>query len=276
DASSDLQVLLPLARGMTLLFWWLLLVYARLCGRQLAGAWGGRMAVAFLAVEPSLLAHASLATTDLALTACLLALVYHFRSGRDQKWLRRVGLPSFWFAAAILAKASGLIFGPLCLAVVELERLLNSDTETGRQGDKETENPPAPWLLVSLSPCLFARSLGSFRRDIIQILIGGLLLAFLYCGCDWQTQPSFVKWAEQLPEGPSGHLVVWLSEHLRIFSNAGEGLVRQVKHNIHGHGAYLFGQVAPRSIWYYFPAALTVKLSLTLLVLPAVLLVTRP
>src|SRR5207244_638053 len=45
DGSSDLQALLTLARGMTLLFWWLLLIYARLCGRQLAGAWGGRLAV---------------------------------------------------------------------------------------------------------------------------------------------------------------------------------------------------------------------------------------
>ena len=36
---------------------------------------------------------------------------YHFRAGRDGPWLRRVGWPALWFAAAVLAKASGLVFG---------------------------------------------------------------------------------------------------------------------------------------------------------------------
>src|SRR5947209_945056 len=37
------------ARLALLGFWWLLLLYARLTGRQLAGPWGGRLAVALLA-----------------------------------------------------------------------------------------------------------------------------------------------------------------------------------------------------------------------------------
>src|SRR5690242_8640612 len=123
DPEHDLQRLLPWARSGTLLFWWLLLIYARLAGRQLAGAWGGRLAVALIASEPILLAHASLATTDLAVTACLLALVYHFRTGREAGWVRRKAVPACWFAASLLAKASSLVFGPICLFVVELEYL---------------------------------------------------------------------------------------------------------------------------------------------------------
>jgi hypothetical protein len=70
--------------------------------------------------------------------------------------------------------------------------------------------------------------------------------------------------------------MVWIAEHLRLFSNAGEGLVRQIKHNVRGHGTYLLGRVADRSIWYYFPVALTIKLCVPVLLLPMVLAVTRP
>jgi hypothetical protein len=164
-----------------------------------------------------------------------------------------VALPTGWFAAAVLAKASGLVFGPLCLLVVEGEHLLG---KSARLTDLSAWKP--------------------FRRDLRHILAGGLLLAFLYCGSDWQPEPSFVSWAHRLPEGPGSRVMSWLAEHLQVFSNAGEGLVRQIKHNIRGHGTYLLGTVAERSIWYYFPVALTVKLSVPLLILPLVLFVLRP
>jgi hypothetical protein len=264
DPENDLPRVLPWARVGTLLFWWLLLLYARLAGRQLAGPWGGRLAVALIACEPNFLAHASLATTDIAVTACLLALVYHFRTGRDGGWVRRVGLPAFWFGAAVLAKASGLVFGPLCMLVVELERL-------ARAGDFRTAEGGWKGRLRQV----FAR-LQPFRRDVTRIVLLGLALAFVYCGCDWRPERTFVAWSRQLPAGTKRSVMVWLADHLRIFSNAGEGLIRQVKHNVRGHGVFLLGRGQPRSIWYYFPVALTIKLTLPLLILPLVLAALRP
>src|SRR5205807_1754176 len=60
----------------------------------------------------------------------------------------------------------------------------------------------------------------------------------------------------------------WVADHLCVFSNAGEGLVRQIKHNMHGHGTYLLGESHPRALWYYFPVLLAIKLSLPLLFAP--------
>ncbi len=266
DPVLDLERLLPWARAGTLVFWWLLLLYAWRIGRQLAGPWGGRLAVAWLAAEPNLLAHASLATTDVAVTACLLALLYHFRTGREAGWFRRVGVPTAWYAAAVLSKASALFLGPVCLLVVEVERLMHAN------------RPPS----VTLGSGIRAgfrhglERLRPFRRDLARILIGGLVIVFVYSGSDWRQEPSFVAWARSLPDGPGQQVMVWLSEHLRVFSNAGEGLVKQITHNIRGHGAYLLGQTHRRALWYYFPVLLTIKLTLPLLFTPVALAVTRP
>ncbi|MGH7192642.1 MAG: hypothetical protein ACREJM_03805, partial [Candidatus Saccharimonadales bacterium] len=157
----------------------------------------------------------------------------------------------------------GLVFGPLCVIVVELERMLS---EWWRNSLRSAD--PRAWLRSAWA--------SEFRRDLLQIVAIGFLAAFVYCGCDWRAEPSFVAWAHTLPDGRAHDVMVWISEHLRIFSNAGEGLVRQVKHNLRGHhGAYLLGETYARPVWYYFPLALAIKLSLPLLLAPLVVLVAR-
>ncbi len=259
DPAAEMERVLPWARAGTLAFWWLLLLYGRAAGRRLAGPWGGRLAVALLACEPNLLAHAGLATTDVAVAACLFALVYHFRAGRDAGWLRRVGWPTLWFAAAVLAKASGLVFGPLCLVAVEVERWW-----ANRRG------PGTQYSVLSTQYSVLATA-----RDVAQIFGVGLVLVFLYCGTDWKPQASWVAWAHSLPDTAFGRGMVWLSEHLCVFSNAGEGILRQVKHNVRGHGVYLLGRTHPHSLWYYFPVVLTIKLTLPLLAAPLVVAAAR-
>ncbi len=266
DPVLDLERLLPWARAGTLVFWWLLLGCAWRIGQHLAGPWGGRLAVAWLAAEPNLLAHASLATTAVAVTACLLALLYHFRTGREAGWLRRVGVPTVWFAATVLSKASGLVLGPVCLLVVEIERLVRGGAL------KAATLPSRPWMQLRQ----VLRRLQPFRRDLVHIFVGGVVLVFVYSGSDWREEPSFVAWARGLPDGLGSQVMVWLSEHLRIFSNAGEGLVKQITHNIRGHGVYLLGVTHRRALWYYFPVLLSIKLTLPLLLAPVVLALIRP
>lgn len=288
DLAGSFDQALVAARAAGLVFWWLLLVYGWLAGRELAGAWGGRLAVAWLACEPNLLAHATLATTDIAIAATLVALIYHFRVGRDRGWIARVGLPGLWLGAALLAKASGMVFGPLCLVVVELERLFQRQAETQATSCAASDQPAVEMGRGMLGSRLSAtykairgvldpQTMRQSKRDLMQIAALGFAVAFIYCGSDWRAEPSFVAWAQSLPAGAGRDVMLWISEHLRIFSNAGEGLVRQVKHNMRGHhGAYLLGQTFDRPVWYYFPLALTIKLSLPLLVAAAAAAVRYP
>jgi 4-amino-4-deoxy-L-arabinose transferase-like glycosyltransferase len=248
DVDADLHTLLPWARAATLLFWLMLLAYVWAIARAVGGTRAALVAVAFVACEPTLVAHAGLATTDIALTACLLGLLYHFKVSREARGWRRTLWPAFWFALAVLAKASGMVFGGLCLLVIEGDRC-------GWWRRREEGGPT------------FRESL----RDLIRIGAIGMGLVFVYCGSDWKPQASWVAWAHRLPEGPFASTMVWLSENLRVFSNAGDALARQIGHNLRGHGAYLLGHSDSRALWYYFPVVLTIKLTLPLLAAPLVL-----
>jgi hypothetical protein len=265
DSVADFDVMLPVARAANLAFWWLLLLYGFRLGRLCGGALGGRLAVLFLACEPNLLGHACLATTDIAASACLLGFIYHYLTGRGQGWWRRAGVPGLWYGVAMLAKASALAFGPVAMVTLELARQWQASL--ARCGPQVTRRE-----------CLkaFRAHFHLFPESFWTIIGIGLAVTFTYCSSDFQQERSFAVWAGQLPEGPARTFVVPLADNLRIFPNAGSGLVYQIKHNMRGHGAYLFGEWYPRAVPYYFPAALLIKLTLPALALMLLLLIVRP
>ncbi len=280
ELAAEWEAALRWARAANLTFWWLLLWTGYRLGVAFGGRAAGRWAVALLACEPNLLAHAALATTDIAAAACLLLFLERYWAGRDGPWPRRVLVPGLCYGLALAAKASALVLGVVGLAVfglwhgwrrplvVPVER-----TVADRAGDG--------------SPCSgqegrgrwrpFWRRTRPLRRDAVQILLIGLVAAFAYVGCNWQAEPTFIRWAEQLPEGQWKQWMVPLSHQLRIFPNAGEALLYQIKHNVRGHGTYLLGEWYPRATPWYFPLAVTMKLPLAVagLLLVVLLLVPR-
>jgi len=267
DAVQDLHALLPICRTTNLVFWWLLLFYTMRLGRTFGGTWGGRLAVALVACEPNLLGHAALATTDIALVACMMMLIYHFHHNYlpNANWKRRVLVPGVLYGVALTAKASTLAFGPQAMLVLAMWNLARAGTLTP---------PPGSTLRGKLVHLWHATY--QFRKDIIFIGLIGMVVLFGYCGCDWGTEPTFIKWANALPEGPVKQLMVPLSHELKIFTNAGEAIVHQVKHNMRGHGTYLLGQWHQRATPIYFPLALSMKIPLPILVLLLAALVVHP
>jgi hypothetical protein len=261
DVADNLPRYLPWARAGNLVFLWMLLGYGGYLGRQLAGRWGGRGAIALLACEPNLLAHAGLATTDLALAACLVALLAHYRAGRVNglaNWGWRVGVPLVFAALAFLAKASAVAFIPLVLLAVEVERLARPGVA-----------PVPPWwqrLVTFLRAGLW---------DGGQVLGGGFLIALLYFG--FGSANSFRgEWAQtHQPHGLIGHTLGLLNQQLH--SNALGVIVFQMWHQEAGHGGtLLLGQWYPEGVWYYFPLALGLKLGLPLLLSVGVLTAAKP
>jgi hypothetical protein len=202
DVNADLHKLLPRARYGTLVFWWLLLGHAMVIGRRAAGPWGGRLAVALFACEPNVLGPASLATRDIAVSACALALIYHFHAGRECGWVRRVGVPALCFALLLLAKASSVVFGPVCLAAVGLAWA--------------ARRPPVPLELRRLA------------LDSTQVLVIGFLLALVYIGSDWRPSTMLPdQTAQKLPEGVPRRAIEWFGRQ-PVHGNLVEGILFQV------------------------------------------------
>ncbi len=272
---ADVGKALPWARAGTLLFWWLLLVYGRLAGRQLAGPWGGRLAVALLAGEPSLLAHACLATKDIAVSACLLALVYHFRTRREAIWRRRVGWPAFWYGAAILAKASGLVFGPLCLLAVELERLIR---EKGlslwprvRTADGTSERERIrPWLgeLWRRAATVPLGSQTDHRAGLtcrVRLLRKRLAIRIDVCrvGARPARRPGRSR------DGLDRRELTHLQQRRGRPCQAGDPQCSRTR------GLFV-GPNRSARVWYYYPLVLTIKLSLVVVLTPVILAFVRP
>ncbi|MCZ2341289.1 MAG: hypothetical protein LC104_05765 [Bacteroidales bacterium] len=263
---GQMPTVLPIARAMNLGFWWLLLFYGMLWGRALGGPWAGRLAVGLIALDPNLLGHAALATTDIALTATVLMAGYHFFRNRDSGWCRRVLIPGLLYGVALTAKASALPYVPLLALTFGLWHL-------GMNGRLGWPTGLSLWQKIRFYQTVTSR----LRWDLFFLVPIGMMVLFTYCGCDWQTEPTFVKWADSLTPGPLRDAMQPLSQNLTIFTNAGEALAQQIKHNIRGHhGTYILGEWHRRAVWYYFPVALGVKLTDATWLLLAVVLLTRP
>ena len=190
DPARDIAWILPWARTVTLAFWWTLLFYAWRAGRALSGPWAGRLAVAIIASEPVFLAHAGLATSDIAVTACLLAFFFEFRAQRDRSWPLRVALPGLLYGIAVLTKASALAFGVVGMLAIEVERRFASGTfRDWRQH------------LVAARP---------FLRDAVGIFAGGLVVTFAYCGSN-----AGEGLAEQIRHNLQGHGAYLLGREYR-------------------------------------------------------------
>ncbi|MDB5307195.1 MAG: hypothetical protein JWO38_1397 [Gemmataceae bacterium] len=262
---KEIETILPVARAANLVFWWILLVYAMKLGRTWGGAWAGRLAVGFLACDPNFLGHAALATTDISVVAGMLALVYHFHHGQGRGWGRRVFVPGVCYGLAVLAKASGMVFGAQAMLAIGLYHL----ARTGALAP-----PPGTPFRGKLAHLW--RASYQLRRDLFWIALIGFTLVFGYTGSDWGTEWTFIAWADGLPDGLLKSVMVPISHNLTIFPNAGEALLQQVKHNLRGHGTYLLGEWYPRACWAYFPVALTMKTPAPVLALLLAVLVLRP
>lgn len=257
----DADSMLFVARATSLVWWWLLLLYVLRLGQVLGGSWAGRLALLLVGLEPSFLAHAGLAGTDIALAACVLLLAYHFRAGRALGWRWRVGLPALLFGLGMLAKASTLAFGVLVLFAVEIERLANSGALRAAWQGSWRARVANVWKLGQQG-----------RRDGVAIVGLGLLLALLGAWSDWEPSRSMLVTLAKVPEdAPLKSWAVAVAE-APLWPNGAYALWYQIKHGLVGHQTFLIGTESPKSLWFYFPVLLAIKLPVAVLVLLALAL----
>jgi 4-amino-4-deoxy-L-arabinose transferase-like glycosyltransferase len=243
---------LTLARIGILPFFVLACVCVWLWSRRLIGDWGALAPVFLFTNLPPVLAHAGLATSDMAVSAGVCAAVLAFVVWLDDRRWRNSLLLGGAMACAFLSKFSSVLLVPACFLVVLALRLPSRDREGGPGGSGARFWPAA--------------------RAFAVALFTAALLVWAAYGFSWGRMSEHVA---DDAAGQSGFSKVpasfWhaLERTPMPAPKILDGLWQVHNHADAGHAAYLLGHNSMRGWWYFFPVAIAVKTPLGALLLLA-------
>lgn len=224
--------------------------------RRMFGWKEGLVATALLVCEPTLIAHGSLATTDMPIAATLFVAVLALYFFCEKPTVLRTVALGLAIGAALASKHTALPAMSLLFVLLLLHLgLAWRDRAPGRT---------------------------AFGKQVVRSLCGFLIAFVLGSICLWgtygfryyalpHTQQESMPFSSQplASEGLSSHLeplVSWIhSEHLFPESYV-FGLADILDEN-NSNPMVIFGKQYPIGAWYYFPVAFSIKTSLVLLVL---------
>jgi 4-amino-4-deoxy-L-arabinose transferase-like glycosyltransferase len=244
ETGNDVQHIIFLARLPSI---WLGLLLAALVGRWAwrlsRRRWVGLVVLLFLALDPNILAHTRLATTDLGLTTFALLAGYSlWRFLCRPSWKRAI-LAGVAFGLLQNTKFTAMLFIPL-FALVILVGLVQ--LWVGRR-----RGEAAGTSLLAAFP---------WRPSLMLLLaypIAALLTLWAAYGFEIGSLPSDLP----MLAGLSGKTLP-LAQHLEQLLDIG-GRLRV------GTPSFLLGQYSNRGWWYYFPVAFLLKTPLPTLILLA-------
>jgi len=256
---NDADRLLYRARFMTVVLGIVLGILLFCWARELFGFWTATSVLALYCVEPNVLAHSSLVTTDFGM-ACFSfgSLYFLWRTARNLTCANVIAAAGF-FALAQASKFSALILGPIALALLA-----------------------APMLRVAAWPCplLPAGALHSRRSKVLASAAVVAILALaswiavwaVYGFQDRRIVPnhdlSLVRKNPELLQPVRGITGVasWMESHKLVpDAYAQSFILSQVK--AQHRTAYLAGRFSRTGWWYYFPVVFLVKTPITVLLL---------
>jgi 4-amino-4-deoxy-L-arabinose transferase-like glycosyltransferase len=253
--APDYFELLSRARAGNLLFYFLGCLSVWLLARRCGGTSVAAVSVGLFTLIPVVLGHAGVATTDMALSACLALAFWGW-----QQWLerptdpKRAALAGLATGLALVSKFSSVAFLPAMLVPVLVWRWWRKDLKvSGRLGVvKAMACSAVAFLLVSWSVYRFdltpARTPPDRKFFLLDLLIERV--GRHIGGTQWMHDAAY--WFLEL-HLPLGGMI--------------RGIGEVYQHNWDGHSAYLFGQLSQQGWWYFFPVVLAIKTPLALAIL---------
>jgi hypothetical protein len=230
---------------------------------DLAGEWGGLLALALFTFDPNVVAHGSLVTTDMAVTAFGLAaffLLHRYlrrqvadpcRGKRQRLWALLVGV-GLALGLALASKVSAALLVLLVGAVLFIEgglRLVASHRERRPLGDPPRGSPVTP-------PQRGGNRGGGLRAWLVAAGVPFIGISLIAALTLWAVYGFELR---PLPEA-AGAISLPAATHLEIYRSLQE-------HYRLGHPAFLMGQNSDQGWWYYFPVASLIKTPLPTLIL---------
>lgn len=257
--ANDADHLLYAARFMIVLLGVALGVLVFCWAHELFGFWPAMITLGLYTIEPNLLAHARLVTTDFGLTCFVFGTMYFlWRMARRLSVGNLCGLVVF-FTLAQISKFSAVLLGPIVLAllVVRVCRRSPWKTSIGRAAE------------LSARLAKLAAALAVF---LVLVVVAWVAIWATY---DFRYLPSAAPgWRMDLHKDPVmlqrtptiTRAVAWTDEH-RLLPNAySEGfLLGQVK--AQKRSGFLAGSYRVSGWWWFFPFAFLVKAPMSVLLL---------
>jgi len=201
--------------GLSLLLGWTIFLW----GRSLFGARGALLALALYVLDPNVVAHSGLVTTDLGVTLFIFLTVHALWRWSVRPSPAGLILLGLSFGAAFASKFTALWLLPMLLPLFILLWL------------DGTPLPRRPWSAASPlagdDAGLFARSVALMLAALPVVALAALVVIATYAGTGL---PAFVR-----------------------------GLSIGLRHSGKGHVAYLMGDYSETGWWYYFLFAYLVK-----------------
>ncbi len=243
---------LALSRSGNLIFAVLLVLVVYRWSAQVHGKTAALAACVLVTCSPTVIAHAGLATTDMACAATVVAASYLF-----WRWSERPG----WRFCLLSALGLGLAFTSKFSAIVFLPPIAASCFILARWRHWKRL---AGWRFGKLG-------LGLARCTAFIALAGGVVWAvYLFDFGLWTKPHDSTIVAAAKNKGPISATVVFdrMLDSKRLPSPAFWNGIRSILvHNRSGHRTYVLGETSRNGRWYYFPLALAVKTTLPLLAL---------
>ena len=232
EIGNDVQHVMFLARLPSI---WLGMILTALAARwaleMTNRRWAGLLALGLLALDPNLLAHTRLATTDLGLAAGALIATFTLWRFLNQPTWGRAFVAGIGFGLLQNSKFTAGLFIPLLAVVIGI-----AFVDRWHQQDARV----AGTLLLKL---------------IVAYPLAGFLTLWAAYGFQIGTLPDNLPTLPQL----SG-LTLPLSHHLEQLLDIGGRLQK-------GTPAFLLGQYRDSGWWYYFPVAFLLKTPFPTLIL---------
>lgn len=221
--------------------------------REMFGRAIALAALALFVFEPNIIAHGSLVTTDMAVSAGFFAAVYALYRYRKSPSVIRFLIVGFGVGLTLAAKHSGILVVPILFLLLTADVFLFRKTEIRTRLSRQVFRQAAVFAGILFVGFVLLWASYGFRYYALPNSTESVLLnEILPPVTDFTNPKSFLKqtartFAQILPES----YVVGFADVMATNSRP----------------MILFGELYPTGKWFYFPVAFLIKTSVALLVL---------
>ena len=251
---NDADAMLFRARMASALLTLALALIVFLAAQEMFSTGAAFIALALLVFDPNLLAHGAVVATDAALSCFMVGAIYAFyRYGKVPTGWRLivVGIAT---GLCLASKHTGILLFPMfvLLALCELN---------WPRSENQAPNVPRGKHALQLALALVVIS-------AVAVTILWAFYGFRYSARaeGWQLNPPLAETLSNLSRPRDIHLLSTVARWRLLPESYIYGLA-DVRFMSDFYSSYLFGKVYPHGVWFYFPAAIAVKSTLTFLVL---------